>query len=187
MRRRPASSFIVKQESIFRRTTADDLVSSLVGASVVFILAALIFTLTSEWLIDFTLRAVPLDYQQLAALPLRTAYLLFFILGAIVPALLAFFVRTYRRELVDGEVRSLRRSCLVYFTGALAASALLIYKGIAYVVFFGSDPIFPMEGMNERLFFGSQFLEKFLFGLADLFLAAGLIWALALIWRVSRR
>ncbi|MBU0629749.1 MAG: hypothetical protein KKC80_02380 [Candidatus Margulisbacteria bacterium] len=187
MKRRSGSNFIIQQESIFRRTTADDLVAMLINVSIVSILAVLLSCLASEWLVDLTLRATPLDYQQLAPLLLRTAYGLLFVLGGIIPSMLAFFVRTCRKELVDREVGSLRRGFYLYAGGGLAAAALLLYKGISYVVFFGSDPVFPMEGFNDRLFWGNPFLGGLLFGLADLCLAAGLIWCLMIILRANRR
>lgn len=133
------------------------------------------------------LKDVSFDYRQLVSLPLFLAHGHIFILGSVLPFGLAYFVRTMRADLTNGEVRSLKRGVWLYLAGAFSTLGLMLYKGYAYVFLFSAEPIFPLEEINNQLFGGNQIFRSLAYGLAHPLLAIGLIWCLVVIYRVGKR
>ena len=133
------------------------------------------------------LKTVSFDYRQLVSFQLFLSHGHIFILGVVIPIILAFFVRSLRADLTDGEVRSLKRGVGIYIAGSLLTLGLMLYKGYAYVLLFSAEPIFPLETIDSQLFGGNQLFRSLAYGLAHPLLALGLIWCLVVIYRAGKR
>lgn len=94
-----------------------------------------------------------------------------FLLGAVIPTVLAVFIFMVSGDLTEKRIRNMTIRFKAYMVAASATLLLMVYKGLAFIVAAGQ----PLEAIDSSLFFGSPLFRGILFGLSHitLFWAVG--------------
>jgi len=85
-----------------------------------------------------------------------------FLLGAIIPIVMAMLALLVMPNLPDKRLQNMNIRFSAYMIAASVALALMLYKGLAFI--FGAG--LPLETIDASLFWGNSILRSTLFGLS---------------------
>jgi len=85
-----------------------------------------------------------------------------FLLGAVIPMVLAVLTLLTLPNLPEKRLKNMNVRFTAYIIAASVALALMVYKGLAFIIGAGQ----PLEAIDAGLFFGSGLLRGILFGLS---------------------
>ena len=127
-------------------------------------------------------KGVSLEDQLLYGHAMSTVHGHTFLLGAAIPLGLAVMTYLARQTLTPKAIRQLRTLQAIYIGSSVAAVALMLYKGLAFIVSTGLG----LEAIDDGLFFGSVALRSSLFGVVHTSLAVSLVWYIVKVNRALR-
>jgi len=87
-----------------------------------------------------------------------------FLLGVVIPVVLACFVLIVLPNLNEKRLKNINIRFSAYMIAALVALALMVYKGLSFIIGAG----IPLETIDAGLFFGNRVLRGTLFGLSHI-------------------
>lgn len=85
-----------------------------------------------------------------------------FLLGAVIPLVLAGFTLIVLPALTEKRLKNINIRFNAYMVAASVALALMVYKGLAFIMGAG----LPLETIDAGLFWGNRILRGILFGLS---------------------
>jgi hypothetical protein len=85
-----------------------------------------------------------------------------FLLGAVIPLVLAGFTLIVLPMLTEKRLKNMNIRFTAYMVAASVALALMVYKGLAFIMGAG----LPLETIDAGLFWGDRVLRGILFGLS---------------------
>jgi len=85
-----------------------------------------------------------------------------FLLGVVIPLVLASFTLIVLPDLTEKRLQNMNIRFSVYMIAATVALALMVYKGLAFIMGAG----LPLETIDAGLFWGNRILRGVLFGLS---------------------
>lgn len=87
-----------------------------------------------------------------------------FLLGVVIPLVLAGFTLIVLSGLTEKRLKNMNVRFTAYMVAASVALALMLYKGLAFVMGAG----LPLETIDAGLFWGNRVLRGILFGLSHI-------------------